>query len=188
MMANPRIIQLDLSCNSIGRSGALLLAKVFRDREPFLEWLDISRNNFHHIPNVINALVSGLKIQKNLYHLTMDVSPKASDPETMASFTSSERVSSLLLTNPKLRSLSLIDSFITEKAMKTIQKALSSQSRMVNSLNFKFSFLDKKNIFTLCRILDVSRTLVKLDLSSNQLPPVSGIYIMKAIQVKSILV
>jgi hypothetical protein len=80
----------------------------------------------------------------------------------------------------------LIDSNITDKAMLNIQKALSHPHRLVTDLSFKFSFLSTKNIYALCRGLELSRSLVKLDLSSNGLPPLSGIYIVKALHVSLI--
>lgn len=35
------------------------------------------------------------------------------------------------------------------------------------------------NLFKLAKSLEVNRTLIKLDLSKNGLPPICGIYIMR---------
>jgi len=181
-LVNPKITHLDLSGNHIGKQGGLALAKIFKEREPFIEWLDISRNDFHHLPQVITALVSGLKYQKNLFHLCMDTSPIQKENEEQEEFIYSEKIAGLFTSNPKLRSLGLIDSYITENAMDQMQKALTSKHRSITSLNFKFCFLGTKNIFMLCRGIEMSRSLVKLNLRSNGLPPLSGIYLMKALQ------
>ena len=70
--------------------------------------------------------------------------------------------------------------------MLNVQKALAHPSRLVTELCFKFCFLSTKNIFALCRGIELNRSLVKLDLSSNGLPPLSGIYILKALHVRLI--
>ena len=93
---NTRIVMLNLSGNNIGKQGGMLLGRIFKERDPFLEWLDISRNDFHHYPAVTNSIINGLKSQKNLFHLTMDVSPVTSDNETIDNFKSSDKVSTLL--------------------------------------------------------------------------------------------
>jgi hypothetical protein len=67
--------------------------------------------------------------------------------------------------------------------MANVKKALASPNRFVTSLNFKFSFLNDKHIYYLWKGLELSRSIVKLDLSSNGLPPVSGIKLMKALHV-----
>ena len=185
LFQNQRIKYLDLSENDIGRQGGLLIGKLLREGEMKLEWLDISRNNFHYDQNIIEKIVDGLRFQRHLYHLSIDVSPKkVTSPKYLSEFTISEKITQMLLNNPKLRSLSLIDSYITQKAMTNVQKALCASNRMVTSLNFKFSFLDLKQIHLLCRGLEMTRSLVKLNLSSNGLAPLSGIYIVKALHVK----
>lgn len=93
----------------------------------------------------------------------------------------SENISNLLLTNHKIKSLNLIDSNITSRAMSNIRKALKDPKRHLISLSFKFSYLDTKNMFLLCDGLQVNRTLCKLDLSSNGLPPLSGIYVVRSL-------
>lgn len=77
----------------------MLLAKMLRYGNLDLEWLDISRNDFHYHPNVITRIVEGLRFQKDLYHLSMDTSPSSTinleDPER--EFDSSEKITNLLL-------------------------------------------------------------------------------------------
>jgi hypothetical protein len=76
-------------------------------------------------------------------------------------FVVSENISKLLLTNHKIKSLNLIDSNITSRAMSNIRKALKDPRRHLISLSFKFSYLDTKNMFLLCDGLQVNRTLCK---------------------------
>lgn len=91
--------------------------------------------------------------------MAIDVSPRT--VEDTENFTASENITNLLLTNPKIKSLNLLDSMITYKAMINIEKALTTPSRRILALSFKFSFLDTKNIFSLCKAISVDRTLVK---------------------------
>ena len=54
----------------------MLIAKLLKDSQSSLKWLDLSRNKFHQDPKVIAMLCSGLKNQKELFHLSMDTSMK----------------------------------------------------------------------------------------------------------------
>lgn len=99
LLKNDRLKNIDLSNNNIGKQGGMLIAKMLRYGNLNLEWLDISRNNFHHHSNVITRITEGLRFQKNLYHLAMDTSPVTTInlENTEKEFHSSEKITNLLL-------------------------------------------------------------------------------------------
>lgn len=71
---NKKITKLDLSKNEIGKKGCLMIANSLKSKNKHLQWLDISRNNFSYEQQAIAMLELGLREQKNLYHLCIDMS------------------------------------------------------------------------------------------------------------------
>ena len=94
LFGNSRITKLNLSQNDIGKKGVLLIAKLLKERDHHLEWLDISKNDFNSEQVAIAALELGLRQQKNLYHLAIDMSPKEIDIK--ANQKKSGKISSML--------------------------------------------------------------------------------------------
>ena len=76
----------------------------------------------------------------------------------------------------------LTDSKITHSTMEYTVKSLQNPAHHVTGLSFRFCFLDTKCFYLLSRALEVNRTLVKLDLSSNGMSPICGVYIIKAVK------
>lgn len=91
-------------------------------------------------------------------------------------------------TNQKLRSFSLVSSNLTLKAMQVIAKNLKKATRRLAQLSFRFCFLNLIHVETLCQGLMLTRSLVKLDLSNNGLNSYLGIFVIKRITVKKILI
>lgn len=78
--------------------------------------------------------------------------------------------------------MNLIDSRISDNAMRNVESVLLNPDANLLSLNFKYCFLEPKTIFILSRGLKVNRTLVQLNLSSNGLASICGIYIVKSLR------
>lgn len=184
LLSNERITTIDLSTNEIGKLGAQAIARKLKETN-HLVWLNLSHNAFTHEETLVNQVIASVKNHKNLFHFEMNAAPmrvsEAEDQQKPA-FKCSEQMISLFASNPKLVSLSLRDSSITHKAMEDLEKHLRNPAKRIVHLNFQYCFLDDKNIFTLCRGLTMNRSLVKLDLSKNGLPPLSGIRVLKVIR------
>ena len=202
IFSNKKITKIDLSQNEIGKKGILSIAKLLK-KNRHLEWLDISRNDFSHEQQAIAMLEIGLRDQKNLYHLCIDMSSKdlnakldkdpvehlemlsfnrtyiatkpaqgkkeaqgkkqdflkeeqnpdkfdPSDKNPMEDkygrynkFVVCENIAHQLESNPKLKSLCMIDSKITGNAMRFIRKALKDPKKFLSNLSFKFCNLGK---------------------------------------------
>jgi len=176
LLFNWRIVSVDLSRNNIGKQGALALSKSLKDNGGHIEWIDLSRNPFCEDYVAVSSICLGLKSQKNLYHFGLTVN--TNDPKK-TDFSLSEIPAKLLQTIPTLRSMALIDSRLNQNTVNLIYGALTQQSHHITGLSFKFSFLETRSMYFLGKALAINRTLVKLDLSNNGLPPIMGVYIVK---------
>lgn len=161
-------------------NGLSNLTAYFQDLT--IKLVSLSRNDFGSDGVAVQSICNGLRQQKNLHYFALDViAPDG------AALDISEYPCRIATVHQSLRSISLVNSRISHSAMQIICNALQSPSSYLTALNFRFSFLDTKNIFMLSKALEINRTLVKLDLSKNGLSPICGVYIMKAIRENIIL-
>jgi hypothetical protein len=212
---NTNIRKIDLRGNLIGKACAAYIGKMLREIS-HLEWLDLSRNCFSSYEKPLKIIAQGLKKQKGLQHLCIDINLRDVGTPSLINVSEASTKSKqdkmvdvyvkLLHSQPKIRSMALIDTKINKWGMANVARALDPvvkkppkktdqlaggqekkskgffHARNVNGLSFKYCYLQLVEVRILCLALKVNRTLIKLDLSNNAMSSVSGSLINAALR------
>ena len=71
--------------------------------------------------------------------------------------------------------MALLDSDLGKWAMVNVAKALENPTRRITGLSFKFCFLSSVCIHILSKGIEINKSLIRLDLSSNSLKTSQGL-------------
>lgn len=195
-----KVKNIDLSHNCLKRTAASI-GKKLRDEVSHIVWLDLTMNEFDNDVATHILIISGLKKQKDLFHVGLTTGKELLKENPLTAEKASRQVGKstkqagqkqscatdqlvrLLVPKkpPTSFSLNMRNSSMNKNAMDYLCKALNHHEYSLTALNFKYCFLPFEFILQLADALRFTKSLIKLDLSNNAIKSCTAKYLVESL-------